>query len=243
MIETRAPNGSFWIDTAEKRPAVMIAGGVGATPMISMAREVVNHGVRRRHLRPLTVFHVARTTAERAFAGEFVSLQKATGGALRYFSLISQPGANEAEGQEFHIAGRLTSKVLQRYLPLADYDFFLCGPSSFMQAVYDMLLELGVRDARIFAESFGPATLTRRPEAGGPSDTLNFEAAEYAVVNFETSGVEQGWTPREGTLLEFAEAHGLSPDFGCRNGACGTCAVKLISGKIGYETPTDLSNR
>lgn len=234
QIEVRAPNGSFWMDTAEERPAVLIAGGVGITPMISMIREVVSDAVRRRHLRPTTLFHVARTTDERAFASDLVAIRQATGGAVRYVSLISQPADGEEAGTDFHVRGRLTASILQSNLPLADYDFYLCGPTGFMQSVYDMLTELGVSDHRILSESFGPASLQRRQDAASPVAEA-FEEAETAVVTFERSHVEQGWTPADGTLLEFAEAHGLTPSFGCRSGACGSCAVPLLAGKTGYR--------
>lgn len=233
-IEVRAPNGSFWMDTTEERPAVLIAGGVGITPMISMIREVVSDAVRRRHLRPITLFHAARSTAERAFASDLVAIREATGGMVRYVSLIDRPAADEEVGTDFHVQGHLSTQLLQRYLPLADYDFYLCGPPAFMQAVYDMLMDLGVADHRIFSESFGPASLKRRQDEAGPA-VEPFEEADSAVVTFETSGVEQGWTPEDGTLLDFAEAHGLTPNFGCRSGACGSCAVPLLAGKTGYR--------
>ena len=65
---------------------------------------------------------------------------------------------------DFHAEGRIGPELIRETLALDDYDFFLCGPPIFMQAVYDMLLGLGVRDERVFAESFGPAALNRRAE-------------------------------------------------------------------------------
>lgn len=103
-----------------------------------------------------------------------------------------------------------------------------------MQALYDALRGLGVRDTRIFAESFGPASLMRSaevktPPADGEADT--------AFVAFAKSGVDQQWSKGDAILLETAEAHGLSPAFSCRNGVCGACAVRKISGDVVYRTP------
>lgn len=141
----------------------------------------------------------------------------------------------EQAGQEFNAAGRLSSEMIQAVLTLADYDCYLCGPPQFMQGVYNMLVELGISDQRIFAESFGPASLNRI--VGGEADgtSAEFEPVEEAVVHFETAQFEQAWTPADGTLLEFAEAHGLSPNFGCRSGTCGSCAMRLVSGKTAYS--------
>jgi uncharacterized protein len=67
----------------------------------------------------------------------------------------------------------------------------------------------------------------------------NLEIADEAIVKFVDSGVEQAWSDDEdGTLLEFAEDHGLTPAFGCRAGSCGACKVQLLSGNIAYEKET-----
>ncbi len=234
MIEAKAPRGDFTLDTAEVRPAVLLAGGVGITPMISMARQVAHEGLRTRHVRPLTIFHSAQTTAQRAFFDAFRELEKSTDGAIRYISLIDQAGDGEEPGQNYDGLGYVTADRLRQTLALDDYDFFLCGPAGFMQAVYNALRELGVRDARIFAEAFGPASLERQPDEGGMHKATPIETADHSVVTFAKSGFEQPWIEGDGSLLELAEAHGLAPDYGCRSGTCGTCAVKLLAGKVAY---------
>jgi len=235
VIEARAPKGEFHIDAGETRPAVLMAGGVGITPMISMARHVASEGLRTRHRRPLTVFHSAQTTEQRAFADAFRDLEAGSGGALRYFSLIDKPAAGESVGADFDGTGYITADFLQRTLPLDDYDFYLCGPPAFMQALYDTLRGLGVRDGRIFAEAFGPASLIRVPDAAAPRFEPEAEA-EQALVTFARSGFDQRWDRGEGTLLELAEAHGLNPEFSCRGGSCGTCATRLKAGAVAYRS-------
>ena len=200
-----------------------------------MALHVAREGMRTRYLRPLTVLHSVRSTGERAFAETFRALQKQTGGVIRYFSFVSRPSPEQKSGADFDRAGRINVAGLQQLLPLADYDFFLCGPAPFIQAQYDTLRGLGVGDARIRAESFGPSAVTR---AADPGDTLSrpAEEADEAVIRFSRSGFEQRWSAGDATLLETAEAHGLSPEFGCRSGACGSCAVKLQSGSVAYRS-------
>jgi ferredoxin len=60
--------------------------------------------------------------------------------------------------------------------------------------------------------------------------------ANEAVIKFVKSGFEQRWNANDATLLETAENHGLTPNFSCRNGTCGTCAVRLLKGSITYRT-------
>lgn len=234
-IDIKAPRGAFHIDTEETRPAVLLAGGIGITPMVSMARHIAMEGLRTRHLRRLTIIQAAKTIGQRAFAETFRELERGTGGQIRYVSMISNPAPNEKPGDTFNGAGRITAKALQQVLPLDDYDFFLCGPPSFMQSLYDMLQDLGVPDARIFAEAFGPASLTRKRDEGAPH-LADGEEANDAVVRFVRSGTERRCNSGDATLLELAETHGLTPSFSCRGGSCGTCATRLTKGSVAYRT-------
>ncbi|MFW8595169.1 pyridoxamine 5'-phosphate oxidase family protein [Cribrihabitans neustonicus] len=240
-LAVKAPRGAFRIDAAATKPAVLLAGGVGVTPMIAMARHLAEEAVRTRHLRPLTVLHAARTKDERAFLHEFQALETATGGRIRYVSVVSGPAAGQGpekgpEPKAGQLTGRIDAEMLRGLLALDDYEFFLCGSPGFTQTAYDSLRELGVRDDAIRAEAFGPAALKRAPETAQPSVPGPAEAKE-AVVHFTRTGAEQRWTAEDGPLLDFAEAHGLTPDFSCRSGSCGSCAVKLRAGEVTYRTP------
>ncbi len=235
IIEAKAPTGDFFVDPTENRPAVLLAGGVGITPMISMAQHVANEELRTRHRRSLTVFHAAQTTAQRAFKNAFRQLERDSAGRLRYYSFISKPEPHEKPGEDFNGSGHITADTLRQTLMLDDYDFYLCGPPSFMQALYDTLRTLGVRDVRIFAEAFGPASLLRRPDVGSDSAPV-VEEADAAIIKFVSSGFEQRWNAGEDSVLEVAEKHGLRPAYGCRSGSCGSCATKLLAGTVAYRS-------
>jgi len=104
-----------------------------------------------------------------------------------------------------------------------------------MQSMYDMLRELGVNDCKILAEEFGPASLKRDVDLA----SIGFQtvaAASEAIIEFASSNVEQAWSEGDGTLLDFAETHGFTPEFGCRSGQCGACKTRLLSGKVSYQT-------
>lgn len=233
-IEAKAPCGTFTFDTSETRPAVLIAAGVGITPMVSMARHALTEAVRTRHIRPMTLISAARSSTQRAFFNELNTIAAKSEGKIRNLWAISQIDKELSAGKDYHLHGRISAEFLQAVLPLADYDFYLCGPSGFMQSTYDNLRQLGVVDARIIAEEFGPASLKRdnKPAA----DDLNLPAATEAIVEFSDSHVEQSWSTNDGNLLEFAEAHGLTPEFGCRSGQCGACKTKILSGSVSYTT-------
>lgn len=236
IVKAKAPTGAFYMDALERRPAVLFAGGVGVTPMMSMTRHALNEGVRKRYTRPLTIFHASQTTEQRAFAEDFRAAEADSNGKIRYVSIIGHPEDGEEQGVDFDASGYITPELIKDTLSYDDYDFFLCGPPPFMQAVYDALRNLGARDARIFAEAFGPAALTRRPDEGAALPDPEPEA-DMAVVKFEKSGFEQRWEKGDPTLLETAEAHGLTPEFSCRSGSCGSCAVRKLAGEVAYRTP------
>ena len=70
-----------------------------------------------------------------------------------------------APGADFDAEGRINADLFRQTLPFDAYDFYMCGPPPFMQGLYDQLSEIGVPDARIHAEAFGPASLKRRTSA------------------------------------------------------------------------------
>lgn len=240
VVQLKAPTGQFYLDTSEKRPAVLLAGGVGITPMISIARQVLSEGTRTRHSRTLYVFTSFRTKAQQAFENELRQISEASNGNIQAFHAISCPEEHLKPGEDYQAKGQIDKALLQSVLPLDRYDFYLCGPGPFMQAMYDTLRSMAVPDCAIFAESFGPASLTRDKsvEASEP-DKPQPPVAESAVVEFADAKVEQAWTPEQGTLLEFAESHGFTPPYGCRTGQCGSCKVKLLQGQVSYNQEVD----
>lgn len=233
VIEARAPAGGFTIDPHEDRPAVLLAAGVGITPMLAMLRSIVFEGLRTRHIRPTFLFVAARSLAERAFDAEIAALAAQAEGAVHVIRLLGNTEGAEP-GVDFDAEGRISADLFRRALPLDAYDFYLCGPPAFMQGLYDDLSALGVPNGRIHAEAFGPAALRRREPAGAPA--LPPVAETPVPVVFARSGKEARWDASAGSLLDLAEARGLTPEYSCRGGSCGTCAVKVLAGKVTYET-------
>ena len=237
VIEARAPAGAFAIDATERRPAVLLAAGVGVTPILAMLRHIVYEGLRTRRVRPTTLFYAARSVEDRAFDREIDALVELAGGAVRLVRVLSAPPEGEAPGALYEIAGHIDMDLMRAALSFGDYDFYMCGPGGFMQSVYDGLRGLNVSDRRIHAEAFGPSALIRTPDSGSPAKPANTPADKPVAVAFARSGKEARWTREAGALLDLAEARGMSPAFSCRTGACGTCKVKIAKGAVAYETP------
>lgn len=234
IIQVKAPTGTFTYNASEKRPALLIAAGVGITPMISMVRHTLQEGVRTRTMREITILCSARNHVQRAFFDELNEITSYSDGHIRVIWALTQPESHLQIGSDFHHHGRITKQLLQSIISDQQFDTYLCGPNSFMQSQYNWLRELGISNAHIHAEAFGPASLERDEET--ISDTLmQLPVAKEAIITFTESRLEQAWSQNDGSLLEFSEAHGLHPSYGCRSGQCGACKAKLLSGKVTYK--------
>ncbi|MGJ7551412.1 2Fe-2S iron-sulfur cluster-binding protein [Pseudomonas alloputida] len=233
LLEVRLPMGSFTLNSTSDRPVVLIGAGVGITPLIAMLRELLANGQGRR----IHLFQGARSLSDLPFQQELAELRQQAGTGLRVHRSLSQPEADAVHGRDYEHTGRLGIEQIKATLALDDYDFYLCGPASFTQDIYEGLRGVHVPDARIHAETFGPSTLRRHGDDNRPTLQQPPAASEPVPVYFASSAKEARWSPGSGTLLELAEARGLSPEFSCRGGSCGTCKTKVVSGQVHYPNP------
>ncbi len=133
--------------------------------MLAMLRHVVYEGLRTRSVRRRPFFLTRRVRRmERPFDRELAELANAAQGAVRIVRVLSDIAGAE-EGADYDAMGRIDMALLSRFLPFNDYDFYLCGPPSFTQALYDGLRAYNIADARIHAEAFGPSSLVRKADA------------------------------------------------------------------------------
>jgi hypothetical protein len=230
LVEALGPAGRFTIDDKLLRPAVLIGAGVGITPMVAFARHLVTEGFRNRRTRPFHLIQVARTEAHRAFADELQALVQKAKGAMHLHVVLGDTEGAQAGAHK----GPLTIDLLKSVLPFDDHEFFLCGPAGLMQALYDGLRNLGVRDERIQAEAFGPSSLKRRPDASATPALALAPAAKHATVHFTSTATSAEWSSERGSLLEFAESEGFSPPYSCRAGHCGSCVTRMKAGTVTY---------
>lgn len=239
-LRVAGPYGQFQLDRASPRHAVLLSGGVGLTPMVAMARDLSADG------KGFTFIHACEDGAVHAMGAEVRALAKAHKSMSTHFC-YRLPRHADKPGRDYDSKGFLTAGTLQGLLSLTDQDFYLCGPGPFMQAIYDILQDLGVRDDRIRYESFGPATLLRsRASAPTPPPPILRAGGDRhtSMVHFAKSGLRVAWDPSLHNLLEFAEEQGLMPDYSCRAGTCESCKTHLIAGSTEYlfepfQKPTD----
>ncbi len=221
VIPAKPPSGKFVLDVRKSIPAVLISNGVGITPMISMAKacNLLNPD------RSIWFVHGAKNGRYHACRDEVIAIA-AQNPNLKIHYVYSRPQA-EDDGH-FHSTGYADIDLI-RSLVTQDAEFFMCGSPPFLQSLRDGLKAWGVPDDRVFFELFMkmPMATSTIAASGG------IEAAE---IEFTKSGKTVAWDASQDSLLEFAEANDLNPDYSCRQGICGTCACKIREGEVEYHT-------
>ncbi|MBR9804385.1 NO-inducible flavohemoprotein, partial [bacterium] len=131
------------------RPVVLIAGGIGVTPLMSMAKWLAAN---QPHC-PVVFIQAARNSRVQALTNEITELAN-THSCFEQRLLYSNPEGNDVERCD--AVGLLQPEHLQEWTPLDEAEFFVCGPKAFMTCVLDQLQTLGVDETRLHYEFFGP---------------------------------------------------------------------------------------
>lgn len=228
LLQVRAPAGHFHIDRGDG-PVVLVAGGIGITPMLSM----LNWILAQQPGREVWLFHGVRNGREAMMRRHLDGLAAAHPN-FQLRLCFSDPLPEDRPGADFQHRGRVDVALFRSLLPLRPYHFYICGPTPMLATLVPALEDWGVPDARIHFEAFGPASIPRRKPASAPSPV----GGAGVPVRFARSGKDLLWTPAAGSLLELAEANGIAVNSGCRAGGCGSCQTTIAAGEVGYtQTP------
>jgi ferredoxin-NADP reductase/MOSC domain-containing protein YiiM len=230
-LEVSAPRGAFTLSSSE-RPAVLLSAGVGVTPVLAMLHALAATG----STREVWWLYGARNRAEHPFARECDELLRQLPRSRKYI-VYSQASPLESVGDDFDARGHLELDALTRLGVAREADFYLCGPSSFLQDLMRGLLSWGMPRSRIHSEIFGPGTSStpgiheQRPPPHAPVGP----PGEGPSVSFARSGLSVAWNSRFQNLLDLAEACDVPVHWSCRTGVCHSCEVGLIGGSVTYD--------
>jgi ferredoxin-NADP reductase/DMSO/TMAO reductase YedYZ heme-binding membrane subunit len=217
-VTVSAPSGRFTFDTSSADAVVLIAGGVGITPVMSILRDLTD----RCWPGKIDLVFSVRSAMDVIFADELRFL------AGRHTNLhLHITVTRDAPGDWSGPRGRVTGELLRMLIPdVAVRPAFVCGPDSMAAAARDELLALGIPAERITLESFTPAA------AAPPGNAAVMDSGVGAVsVTFARSDRTASLTSGK-SILDAAESVGVPIDFECRSGICGTCRCRLISGSV-----------
>jgi ferredoxin-NADP reductase/MOSC domain-containing protein YiiM len=231
VLDASAPRGSFTLRGGDG-PLVLLSAGVGATPVLAMLHALAAGASSRE----VWWIYGARHGGEHPFAAETRALLETlprSHSHIRY----SSPRPGDRLAVDFDAPGRLNVHAIEELGAPRDADFYLCGPSAFMN---DLVVELGnwgVAANRIHTEIFG-STPPRTPGIAAAPRRPPHQPARSAgvgpLVSFARSGLNVRWAPAFQSLLELAEACDVPVRWACRTGVCHTCETGLIGGAVGY---------
>lgn len=230
-LHVLGPSGNFTVEprAVNQRHLVMIAGGSGITPIMSILETVL----RVEHDSRVTLIYGNRGWSDVIFRERLSALGEEHGERLVVDHVLEDP-PEWWTGER----GLLTSDVLgSRLDALRIQDdglqrYFICGPTPMMDAAHEVLAGRGISAGRISEERF------TSPEAR--SDVHGSEKVERVVVS--RAGREHGVQVEPGqTILEAGLAAGIDMPFSCAMGGCGACRVRLIDGNVQMEEPNCLS--
>lgn len=150
IVKISAPAGDFVLDIDKKTPVVLLSGGVGLTPMMSMLKTVVEMQPERK----VTFVHAAANGKVHALRDEVEELAQLQNVASYFF--YDSPTEEDRKNNRFDVEGYITREWLEKNIPTKEADFYFCGPVPFMKAINRFLKELGVSEEQIHFEFFGP---------------------------------------------------------------------------------------
>lgn len=213
IVELRAPAGDFLIPVSQDFPIVLIAGGIGITPLLSYLETLIGAPEE-----PSVVLHyVCRDGRHRPFYDRLRSLESALPN-VRMISHLTQPGPDDI----YDRLGRFTAADIDRHLIDSRARFYMCAADAMMNEATEGLTKRGVPPFEIFKERFGaPATAP-------------VEGLVARTIHFARSGITIEWKPGKtiDSILTVAERAGVTLPSGCRVGQCESCVVPLTSGNV-----------
>jgi MOSC domain-containing protein YiiM/ferredoxin-NADP reductase len=235
VLDVSSPRGAFVLRPGPG-PVVLVSAGIGATPVLAMLHSLATTP----RSREVWWLYGARNRETHPFGAEVQELLRAAGRSRSHVA-YSRPSAAEKPGEHFDAAGHLALATFEALGVPKAADFYLCGPTRFLDDLQAGLGAWGVPRDRIHSETFaGGASMTpgvvgaarRAPHvpAGASPD-----AGTGPLVSFARSGlVVRAGSPQYGTLLELAEASDVPVRWSCRTGVCHSCECGIISGAVRY---------
>ena len=232
-LEASAPRGTFTL-VAGTTPVVLLSAGIGVTPLLAMLYAL--GAADASSAREVWWIHGARDGRHHSFANEARELlQSLKSGNSR--SIYSRPGTDDRLGQQYDGKGRLDVSLLEQLRVPRHAEFYLCGPSGFLDDLTSALKGWGVAAPRIHTEVFGPGASLTPGVIGAehqPPHLPSGEPGNGPNVTFTRSSLVVPWHARFNNLLELAEACAVPVRWACRTGVCHNCESPLIDGQLSY---------
>lgn len=237
VIEVLPPLGSFTTDfhAGQRRQFVLVGGGSGITPLLSITKTVLRDEPQSRVL----LVYGNRDRESTIFAAQLEKLAAESGGRL-VIDHVLENGPAEYQGR---FNGDIFKRILsKRGLAVREAMYFLCGPAGLMDAARQALTELAVPAERVMRESFTAPVSAAAPAPVEPAAAAAGPAGPRKVkIHFEGSDYEVTVKPTE-SILEAGLDAGIDLPYSCQAGLCTACRGRCLSGAVKMDEREGLSD-
>jgi 3-ketosteroid 9alpha-monooxygenase subunit B len=218
-LEALPPAGRFTPRSLDA-DLLLLAAGSGITPIMSIARSVLERGTGT-----AVLVYANRDEESVIFAARLAEL------AVRYPDrLVVRHLLESAEGLP------TVARLRELAEPFLDREAaFVCGPAPFMDAVTTALAQAGMPRERVVVERFLSLSSDPFAEPAAAQEPDPAPGAARLVVTIDGGRHEMAW-PRTTLLLDLLREAGLDAPYSCREGACSACSCKLSSGEVAMAT-------
>lgn len=212
VLDVSYPNGKFVLKQ-EAKQSIFVPGGIGITPMMSMAQYCVDSGDER----PLFFFYAARTEEELVFHGELQTLARKAPN-FHYHPILSRPSSDWTGAK-----GRISAEfMVQSGANFAEAELYTCGPSAMMESAKDIATSKGMPAERYYSEVFASPASVKRDR-------------KQCKITYQGQSLQYDDTI---PLLDFLENNDIPIASSCRAGVCGTCEITLEKGEV-FSLPNE----
>jgi 3-ketosteroid 9alpha-monooxygenase subunit B len=213
------PPAGLFVLNDKKRPITFFAGGSGITPCIALIKTALVGSSRR-----LRLIYANRDARSIIFESELEALRQRHPGRLEVTHFLDdRDGLLDVRRVEHHAVDALEG------------DFYLCGPSAFMDLVERALAALHVPAEQIHIERFvsppDPDEERRAEQEAAAAEKEGDVAPERITIVLDGQTREVPYRAGE-RVLEAVRRAGLSPPFSCEEGYCSCCMAKLVHGRV-----------
>lgn len=206
IVTLSQAEGQFALPAERPERILLISGGSGITPVMSMLRTLCDEG----HTGRITFLHYANSADAMIYADELAAIAQKHPNVELVRAFLADGGELQGYFSQAHLDARVPD--------FAEAQTFLCGPPAMMASVEALWRNAGISD-RLHLEHFTAQAVASARDENAEGD-VRFARSERIAVNTGTN------------LLEQAEAAGLTPESGCRMGICYSCTCKKTSGKV-----------
>lgn len=164
ILDVKSPAGNFFLDMTRSTPIVLVAGGIGITPLLSM----INATIHSNSKREVWLFLGFRSKEDHIFKKHLQKIYEENEN-FHLHVCYSAPTKFDQLGLDYHFGERISVKLIRRLLPSNNYEFYVCGGPQMVNSLTDGLKKWGVPEKDIHFEAFGQIRETKEDSISEPS--------------------------------------------------------------------------